>query len=87
MLRITKYADRLIDDLDKLAWPENIKESQKNWISRSEGSEIEFGIANTPTEWPNGRSEPFEKVSVFTTRADTLFGVTYIVLSPEHEKK
>ncbi|MBP6854862.1 MAG: class I tRNA ligase family protein [Candidatus Pacebacteria bacterium] len=85
MLRITKYADRLIDDLDKLAWPENIKESQKNWISRSEGSEIEFGIANTPTEWPNGRSEPFEKVSVFTTRADTLFGVTYIVLSPEHE--
>ncbi len=85
MLRITKYADRLIDDLDKLDWPHAIKESQKNWIGRSEGSEIEFGIANAPTEWPNGKSEPFEKVSVFTTRADTLFGVTYVVLSPEHE--
>ncbi len=73
MLRITKYADRLIDDLDKLDWPNAIKESQKNWIGRSEGSEIEFQIKDSQ-----------EKIKVFTTRADTLFGVTYVVLAPEH---
>lgn len=73
MLRITKYADRLIDDLDTLEWPHAIKESQKNWIGRSEGSEIAFAIKGTDT-----------KITVFTTRADTLFGVTYVVLAPEH---
>ena len=73
MLRITKYADRLIDDLDALDWPNAIKESQKNWIGRSEGSEIDFAINNSS-----------ETITVFTTRADTLFGVTYVVLAPEH---
>ncbi len=73
MLRITKYADRLIDDLDELKWPDAIKESQKNWIGRSEGSEIDFKIKDTD-----------KSISVFTTRADTLFGVTYVVLAPEH---
>lgn len=72
MLRITKYADRLIDDLETLDWPNAIKESQKNWIGRSEGSEIDFKLSTDDT------------VTVFTTRADTLFGVTYVVLAPEH---
>lgn len=74
MLRITKYADRLIDDLDTLDWPNAIKESQKNWIGRSQGSEIDFKIKGIE-----------EKITVFTTRADTLFGVTYVVLAPEHQ--
>lgn len=72
MLRITKYADRLIDDLDTLDWPHAIKEAQKNWIGRSEGSEITFKLSTG------------DEATVFTTRADTLFGVTYIVLAPEH---
>jgi leucyl-tRNA synthetase len=73
MIRITKYADRLIDDLETLDWPHAIKEAQKNWIGRSEGSEIDFQI-----------KEIDKKITVFTTRADTLFGVTYVVLAPEH---
>lgn len=73
MLRITKFADALIDDLDTLNWPHAIKESQKNWIGRSEGSEIDFKVKESDT-----------KITVFTTRADTLFGVTYVVLAPEH---
>ncbi len=73
MLRITDYADALVDDLDDLEWPEFIKESQRNWIGRSKGSEIDFKLSSGKT------------VSVFTTRADTLFGVTYLVLAPEHE--
>ncbi len=79
MLRITKYADRLVDDLDALDWPDNIKESQKNWIGRSEGSEIGFRLKVI------GDSEIQKEIKIFTTRADTLFGVTYIVLAPEHE--
>lgn len=74
MLSITKYADRLIDDLDRLNWPHSIKEAQKNWIGRSEGSEIEFDLKNIN-----------QKIKIFTTRADTIFGVTYLVLAPEHE--
>lgn len=73
MLRITKFADSLIDDLEDLNWPNSIKESQRNWIGRSEGSEITFKIADSS-----------ESITVFTTRADTLFGVTYVVLAPEH---
>lgn len=72
MLRITKYADALVDDLENLNWPHAIKEAQRNWIGRTEGSEIDFSL------------ESGEKVTVFTTRADTLFGVTYLVLAPEH---
>jgi leucyl-tRNA synthetase len=71
MLRITKYAQRLIDELETLDWPEGIKLLQKNWIGRSEGAEVDFTI--------DGRT-----VTVFTTRLDTLFGATYMVLAPEH---
>ena len=74
MLRITKYADRLIDDLEKLEWPEEIKAAQKNWIGKSEGAEIKFQISNF--KFP---------IEVFTTRPDTIFGATYLVLAPEHE--
>ncbi|MEP9407708.1 leucine--tRNA ligase [Peribacillus frigoritolerans] len=73
MLRITAYADRLIDDLDDVDWPENIKDMQRNWIGRSEGAEVTFNI--------DGFDETF---TVFTTRPDTLFGATYAVLAPEH---
>jgi leucyl-tRNA synthetase len=73
MLRITAYADRLIDELERLDWPESIKALQRNWIGRSEGAEAHLSIP--------GREE---KVTVFTTRPDTLFGATYLVLSPEH---
>ncbi len=74
MLAITKYADRLDKDLDDVNYLEKIKIQQRNWIGKSVGSEIDFEIKNTQ-----------EKIKVFTTRADTLFGVTYVVLAPEHE--
>jgi len=73
MLRITSYAERLIDELEGLDWPEGIKLLQRNWIGRSEGAEIEFKIDNH-----NAR------IRVFTTRPDTLYGATYMVLAPEH---
>lgn len=74
VLRITDYADRLLSDLNTLDWPESIKESQRNWIGKSIGAEIDFDVWRTS-----------EKITVFTTRADTIFGATYVVLSPEHE--
>lgn len=74
MLAITKYADRLDKDLDDVNYLEKIKIQQRNWIGKSEGSEIDFAIKNSN-----------EKIKIFTTRADTLFGVTYVVLAPEHE--
>ncbi|QXE00751.1 leucine--tRNA ligase [Terribacillus sp. DMT04] len=73
VLRITAYADRLLEDLDELDWPENLKEMQRNWIGRSEGAEVTFRI--------DGTEESFD---VFTTRPDTLFGATFAVISPEH---
>ena len=73
MLAITKYADRLDKDLDLVDYPERIKAQQRNWIGRSEGSEIDF------------KTNINRNIKVFTTRADTLFGVTYLVLSPEHK--
>src|SRR5690606_31176491 len=74
VLRITAYADRLLEDLEELDWPEGIKEMQRNWIGRSEGAEVIFEVDGQP-----GKS-----FKVFTTRPDTLFGATYCVLSPEH---
>lgn len=73
MLRITKYAQRLIDDLDDVDYLEKIKTQQKNWIGRSEGAEVKFKIANQDKE-----------LLVYTTRPDTLFGATYMVVAPEH---
>ncbi|MBV9659187.1 MAG: leucine--tRNA ligase, partial [Verrucomicrobia bacterium] len=75
MLRITAYAQRLIDELDGLDWPESIKLLQKNWIGRSEGARVKFAVAD---------SADHDEIEVFTTRPDTLFGATYMVLSPEH---
>ncbi|MEU0309893.1 leucine--tRNA ligase [Streptomyces cyaneofuscatus] len=72
-MRITAYADRLLNDLDGLDWPEAIKLQQRNWIGRSEGARVEF-----PVDTAGG-------ITVFTTRQDTLFGATYMVLAPEHE--
>lgn len=74
MLKITAYADRLLDDLDLINWPESIKEMQRNWIGRSVGAEIDFKLENSD-----------QTIDVFTTRPDTAFGVTYVVLAPEHE--
>ncbi|KAK9681514.1 hypothetical protein RND81_10G007800 [Saponaria officinalis] len=78
MLRITAYADRLLEDLEELDWPESLKEMQKNWIGRSEGAELEFPGLDT-----EGR-ESKTKITVYTTRPDTVFGATYLVLAPEH---
>ena len=71
MLRITDYAERLIDELEPLDWPESIKLLQRNWIGKSEGAEVDFTLDG-------------ETITVYTTRPDTLFGATYMVLSPEH---
>ena len=73
VLKITAYADRLVDDLEDLDWPEAIKEQQRNWIGRSKGAAVFFDVANTDA-----------KIEVYTTRPDTLFGASYMVLAPEH---
>ncbi|MBI1977196.1 MAG: leucine--tRNA ligase [Candidatus Omnitrophica bacterium] len=73
VLKITKYADRLLEGLEKLDWPESIKEMQRNWIGKSVGAEVDFLVEGSS-----------EKIRVFTTRPDTLFGATYMVLAPEH---
>ena len=73
MLKITEYADRLLDDLQELDWPEKVKKMQAEWIGRSYGAEVDFAL--------EGREE---KITVFTTRPDTLYGATFLVLAPEH---
>jgi len=73
MLRITAYAERLLRDLDMLDWPESLKQMQRNWIGRSEGADVYFGVEGSD-----------KKITVFTTRPDTLFGATYLVIAPEH---
>ncbi|HEY5832758.1 leucine--tRNA ligase, partial [Streptomyces sp.] len=77
MMRITAYADRLLNDLDALDWPEAIKLQQRNWIGRSEGARVEFPV--------HGAADGEYRITVFTTRPDTLFGATYMVLAPEHD--
>jgi leucyl-tRNA synthetase len=99
MLRITDYADRLLDGLDELDWSESIKALQRNWIGRSQGAEVDFFIGRPGTanleracsEWKQQRAgagfpaEPGDDVlRIYTTRPDTLFGATYMVLAPEH---
>ncbi len=73
MLRITNYADRLLDDLDKLQWPDKVKKMQANWIGKSVGAHVRFSLVGAD-----------EEIEVFTTRPDTLYGATYMVLAPEH---
>ena len=80
MLRITAYAERLLNELDGLDWPEGIKLLQRNWIGRSEGAEIDFPVAGIA----DPGSEIGHKIRVFTTRPDTLYGGTFLVLAPEH---
>src|SRR3990167_722511 len=74
LIKITEYAERLLDDLNVVDYPERVKAQQREWIGRSEGSEIDFSIVNSN-----------EKIKVFTTRPDTLFGCTFLVLAPDHE--
>ena len=74
VLKITEYADRLLEDLEELDWPESIKDMQRNWIGRSEGARVSFKIENEDAS-----------IDVFTTRPDTIYGTTFLVLSPEHD--
>ena len=74
ILKITAYADRLLEDLELVDWPESLKSMQRNWIGRSEGAEVTFAV--------DGHEE---QLVVYTTRPDTLFGATYMVLAPEHD--
>ena len=91
MLRITVYAERLVEDLDDVDWPRPIKDMQRNWVGRSEGAEVDFLIddrhtrgmmADGPRPWSEVPGP--DVIRVYTTRPDTLFGATYMVLSPEH---
>ncbi|WP_312718140.1 class I tRNA ligase family protein [Mobilicoccus sp.] len=86
MMRITAYADRLADDLDRVDWPEKVKLMQRNWIGRSHGARVDFAVADRggaagPGATPRAGVDP---ITVFTTRPDTLFGATFMVLAPEH---
>ena len=72
-LRMTEYSDELLDELEQISFPENVKTMQRNWIGRSYGAQIEFSIADSNS-----------KIQVFTTRPDTIFGATFVTLSPEH---
>ena len=76
VLRITEYADRLIEDLDGLDWHEGIKDMQRNWIGKSEGCEFEMRKSDAPSK----------SICVYTTRIDTVYGMTYAVLAPDHPK-
>lgn len=78
MLKITEYAEKLLDGLDDLDWPEAIKQMQKNWIGKSCGAEAVFTLLD-------GNGKPCaERITVYTTRPDTIFGASYVVLAPEH---
>ena len=91
MLKITAYAEKLLEGLDGLDWPEGVKEMQRNWIGKSEGALVDFGVRKDgasggpePLPKEGGVSASSDRITVYTTRCDTLFGATYMVLSPEH---
>ena len=90
VLRITAYAEELLEGLESLDWPESIKAMQRNWIGRSEGANVSFALAAAPGPGPAAPGSPGtpgsneDKIEVYTTRPDTLFGATYMVLAPEH---
>src|SRR5690606_27285870 len=77
MLRITAYADRLLNDLQGLDWPDSTRTMQSEWIGRSEGAEVDFELVDAPIG-------EFTSLRVYTTRPDTIFGATYMVIAPEH---
>ncbi len=79
-LRVSAYAGRLLEGLDRIDWTDSLKETQRNWIGKSEGAEMNFTIKN-----PKGKTENEVNIKIFTTRADTIFGVTFMVLAPESE--
>ena len=79
MLKITAYAEQLLEDLEELDWPQSVKSMQRNWIGKSTGAEIEFRLAAG-----DGGTADEQKITVYTTRPDTIFGATYLVLAPEH---
>ncbi len=83
LLRITAYAQRLLEGVDRLDWPEGILAMQRNWIGRSEGAEVRFAVADPDSDGPDVHRGDLA-ISVYTTRPDTLFGATYMVLAPEH---
>ena len=87
ILKITAYAERLLQDLDELDWPESVKAMQKNWIGKSEGAEVTFKIADRDSQdsAAHGADETEAAITVYTTRPDTLFGATYMVIAPEHK--
>src|SRR6185436_178318 len=80
MLRITAFAEKLLEDLNTIDWSDSLKEMQRNWIGKSEGAEVDFEISG-----PSSIKCRPEKLRVFTTRPDTLFGATYMVVAPEHK--
>ncbi|MEK6556506.1 MAG: leucine--tRNA ligase, partial [Bdellovibrionota bacterium] len=85
MLKITAYAERLLTDLDLIDWPEATKEAQRNWIGKSEGADIRFSVAGTPaTDQPADQANQPLQFEIFTTRPDTIYGATFMVLAPEH---
>ncbi|MGP1522194.1 MAG: leucine--tRNA ligase [Treponema sp.] len=94
ILKITAYAERLLQDLDELDWPESVKAMQKNWIGKSEGAEVTFKIAGTDSQnsaahgtdgKDSGAGTSEDGITIYTTRPDTLFGATYMVIAPEHK--
>jgi leucyl-tRNA synthetase len=85
MLRITAYAEKLLTDLDTIEWSDSLKEMQRNWIGRSEGAEVDFEVGSSRRDDRTAQRAVSTTIRVFTTRPDTLFGATYMVLAPEHK--
>ena len=85
MLKITEYAEQLLAGLDDLDWPEGIKEMQSNWIGKATGALVEFKVSRSTSQVSGSKNPEPDTITVYTTRCDTLFGATYMVLSPEHK--